>query len=204
MIYARDISNAWYCMVRECLDDGYEYLIERGSFAGHHRKQMPYIAVKIAHPESRPLAVEYNGCMLSTDKAIVNYFTQLTTPEKATNEVYTYGERLAPELPKVMNMLKKTPMTNQATIEIGRPEDIELEDPPCLRVVSWKVVDGKLQLSFFFRSWDAVNGVPFNLGGLQLLNEIVAEYTGIPTGPLIAYSDGLHVYDMSYNILDRL
>ncbi len=94
-----------------------------------------------------------------------------------------------------------TPDTNQAIIEVGRPEDVDLADPPCLRFVSWKKVNDRLQLTVFFRSWDVANGLPFNLGGLQLLNESIANLVGIPVGELIAYSDGLHAYDMSYGVL---
>ena len=202
-IYARDISDAWYKSVRYTLENGYEYTIDRGSFEGHSRKQLASFALEILHPESRPLSIEHNGLVISSSKAIAKYFGYLTNPEMHENETYTYGNRISKWLPAIAGMLTETPGTNQATIEVGEPSDVTLSDPPCLRVISWKVIENKkLQMSVFFRSWDCVNGLPFNLGGLQLLNELVAGSADLKPGPMIAYSDGIHVYDMSYNVLE--
>jgi len=104
-----------------------------------------------------------------------------------------------PHLATVIAMLRNTPSTNQATIEIAKPEDILLESPPCLRVLSWKVVGRQLWLTSFWRSWDLYAALSTNLGGLQLLNEMVAEATGIEPGSQIAYSDGGHIYDHFWN-----
>ena len=201
-ICARDISDAWYKSVRHILEHGYTYTIDRGSFEGRERKQLASFALKVLHPESRPLSVEHNGLVISSSEAIAKYFGYLTNPEMHENEAYTYGNRISQWLPTIVEMLIETPNTNQAAIEIGQPSDVTLNDPPCLRVISWKVIENKkLQMTVFFRSWDCVNGLPFNLGGLQLLNELVAGSSGLKPGAIIAYSDGIHVYDMSYNVL---
>jgi thymidylate synthase len=201
-ICARDISDAWYKSVRYILENGYTYTIDRGSFEGHERKQLASFALEILHPESRPLSIEHNGLVISTSEAIIKYFGYLTNPEMHENEAYTYGNRISKWLSTIAEMLIDTPGTNQATIEVGRPSDVTLNDPPCLRTISWKVIENKkLQISVFFRSWDCVNGLPFNLGGLQLLNELVAGSAGLKPGPMVAYSDGIHVYDMSYGVL---
>ena len=200
-IEARDIPDAWYQAVRHVLENGKDYVVERGSFAGHKRRQIPFFAMVISHPESRPLGVTYQDNVISTDDAIFNYYLQLISPKIEPNEAYTYGERISLHLPEVAKMLRDTPNTNQAIIEVGKPQDISLEDPPCLRLVSWKIVNNTLQLSVFFRSWDVVNGLPFNLGGLQYLNETIANWINVKPGKLIAYSDGLHAYDMSFGVL---
>jgi len=71
-------------------------------------------------------------------------------------------------------------------------------------VVSWKVVgDGTLQMSVFFRSWDLYTGFPTNMGGLQLLNEMMAEWAGLQSGHLVAYSDGAHIYDHAWGIFEE-
>ena len=133
---------------------------------------------------------------MATDNSIQEYFVDyLINPEKGEGEDYTYGERLMPHLDTLITMLRETPGTNQAAIEVARPEDILLESPPCLRVLSWKVVEGKLWLSSFWRSWDLYAARPTNLGGLQLFNEMVAEMVGLESGPQVAYSDGAHIYD---------
>ena len=112
----------------------------------------------------------------------------------------------------VLEMLKDSPITNQAVIETGRPEDIYTclgkdgkLDPPCLRLIAFKVIPhydngtldrarSKLNMSAWLRSWDLYAGMPENLAGLVKLQEFVSDEIGIPVGHLYAASDGLHLY----------
>jgi len=199
----RTIGEAWLNVCQRCLAQGRTYVITRGSYEGQQRKQLDHLAFMITHPGTRPLGVEYKGTPISDDESIQRYFEDyLINPRLAENEQYTYASRVAPHLEAIAEMLYKTPGTNQATIEVGRPEDIDLSDPPCLRVLSWKVTPGGLQLTSFWRSWDLYAALPTNLGGLQLLNELVAEWAGLSPGPLVCYSDGGHIYDHCWNMLD--
>jgi len=85
---------------------------------------------------------------------IEQYLPYLMTEEKQPGEDYTYGSRLWPQVPKIIELLKKTPRTNQAILQVGRPEDINLADPPCLRHIDMRVKDGVLIFYPYFRSWD--------------------------------------------------
>lgn len=204
MIEVWTLEEAWCEACRECVQSGYIYTIQRGSYEGQQRKQLPYLTLYIHHPEMRPLAPLTQGVPVATDDSIHDYFINyLINPEKAEGEDYTYGQRLMPHLDRLIEMLQKTPGTNQATVEIARPEDILLESPPCLRVLSWKVIGGKLCLSSFWRSWDLYAALSTNLGGLQLLNEMIAEATGLESGFQVAYSDGAHIYDHFWGFFDE-
>lgn len=197
MIARSTIGDAWLYAIRHCMDTGRDYTVWRGSYEGQRRRQLDSLAFLITNPGTRPLAVEnpYTRQPVSNDEQITTYFCDyLINPEKRKNEQYTYAQRLAPNLEAVVKMLHDTPNTNQATINVGRYGDVELSDPPCLRVLSWKLTPNGLQLSSFWRSWDLFNGLPMNLGGLQLLNEAVAEWAGYKPGYLVCYSDGAHVY----------
>lgn len=197
------LEEAWSEACRRCVRDGHIYTIQRGSYEGQQRKQLPLLALHIEHPETRPLAPSTQGVPVATDDSIFDYFVNyLINPEKHPMEDYSYGERLMPHLATVIAMLRNTPGTNQATIEIAGPEDILLESPPCLRVLSWKVVGGQLWLTSFWRSWDLCAALPTNLGGLQLLNETVAEAAELETGPQVAYSDGGHIYDHFWHFFE--
>lgn len=196
------IGEAWLNVCTICLNEGREYIIMRGSYEGQRRKQLDQLAFIIKQPDTRPLGINYKGMAVSDDASIQRYFEDyLINPELATDEQYSYASRISPYLEIVANMLQETPDTNQTTIEVGQPEDIYLKDPPCLRVLSWKVTPAGLQLSSFWRSWDLYVALPTNLGGLQLLNELMAEWAEIPVGPLVCYSDGGHIYDHCWEML---
>lgn len=199
----RTIGEAWLNVCRRCLEQGRTYTITRGSYVGQQRKQLDQLAFVITHPGTRPLGIDHRGMPISDDESIHRYFEDyLIDPRLAEKEQYTYASRIAPNLEAIAEMLRESPETNQATIEVGRPEDIVLPDPPCLRVLSWKATPAGLQLSSFWRSWDLYAALPTNLGGLQLLNETMAEWAELSPGPLACYSDGGHIYDHCWKMLD--
>ncbi|MCP4083220.1 MAG: hypothetical protein GY743_23610 [Planctomycetaceae bacterium] len=198
----RTIGEAWLNVNQQCLANGRTYTITRGSYKGQRRKQLDALAFIISHPYTRPLGVEYTGVAISDDSSIEKYYADyLVNPTLQRNEQYTYASRLSPYYKAIGEMLLSTPNTNQATLEVGRPSDVLLNDPPCLRVVSWKITGNGLQLSSFWRSWDLFSALATNLGGLVLLNELIAEWSEVEPGPLVCYSDGGHIYDHNWKMI---
>ncbi len=214
---AKTISDAWFQLIYNIFDNAYKQEIQRGSFEKEqYRLQYPGIAVYIEHPGEDMVPTMPPGSGLpapTTMEYIEDYFVNyLMDPKLSENETYKYASRIHHPMPKggtqierVMEMLKETPMTNQAVIEIGDPEDHDIcfgndgkLDPPCLRLLDFKVipVDGELSLtvSCYFRSWDLWAGFPTNLGGIELLKKLLANETGHKNGPMYAYSAGAHIY----------
>lgn len=212
LIQERTIDQAWRMTLWYCARYGYNYVIKKGSYEGQIRKQLDRLVVVIEEPWTRPLAVwlpENSGIPAPTsEEKIHTYFYEyLVTDTKSEQEDYTYGQFIAPQLPPLIDLLNRSQgATNQACISIGDRGSIELHDPPCLRVVDFKVVEGKLTLSVFFRSWDIFVGFPENLGGLQLLKEYILQHLCFPVedGPIIAYSSGAHIYEMYFPVVNQL
>ena len=80
-----------------------------------------------------------------------------------------------------------------------QPED------PCLKVIDFKVVSRKLNMSVYFRSNDLFAGMPENLE-LQMLKEYLLLHLTFPItgGDIIYYSGGLHLYEMYFPIANQL
>ena len=139
-------------------------------------------------------------------------------PELAENETYTYASRINHTMPKggtqldrVIDMLRQTPLTNQAVIEVATPDDLDIcygkdgkLDPPCLRLLDFKVLPAEgdlfLTVSSYFRSWDLWAGFPSNLGGIELLKQFVASEANLSNGSMYAYSAGAHIYGYQEDI----
>lgn len=211
-IEAFTIASAWREAMTLCVQKGYDFVVKGGSYVGQIRKQLEYVTIVINHPGVRPLAPLMPPSVpgpTSEDK-INDYFARyIFSSEKAENEVYTYGEFIMEQYHRVLRLLIESGgNTNQATICIGNPETTFLDDPPCLRSISFKVVDGHLNMTVYFRSWDLYAGLPENLGGLQLLKEMMLQdlkpYMRIKDGKLIAFSDGLHLYEQYFGLVDCL
>lgn len=202
-VVARDIPDAWYQLNYEILQSGVVYKIDRGSMVGHERLEFDFVTVQIRYPGTRPIIPDIPpglGITPPTDMEYVeSYMEKIVTPIKSKNEVYTYGEDLSVQVPKVIEMYKKEGFnTNQAFMAVGCPESIDYDDPQCLRAVDTRIRYGKLHFILYFRSWDLWNGMPANLAGLQLLKEHMAQEIGVEDGEIIASSKGLHLYDYSW------
>ena len=205
-ITARNIEDAWFQCLSRVLTDGYEYIITRGSFVGHKRRELDYVTIEIINPKQKPLApiVPEGVPPPATDEHIAEYLAYLMTAEKQKNEQYTYGEDLEYQIFKVIDMYKYHPDTNQACMTVGSKNSIDLDDPPCLRIVDTRLRYGKLHFVVYFRSWDLWAAFPTNLGGLQLLKEFMASEIGCEDGEIIATSKGLHLYDHTWNFAKQV
>jgi thymidylate synthase len=214
---AKTIPDAWFQLIYNLFDKTYSQKIQKGSFENEqYRLQYPGIAVFIEHPYYDMVPTIPPGLGIpspTTMDYIEEYFAHyLMNPELAENETYTYASRIQHSMPKggtqlerVIDMLRETPLTNQAVIEIATPEDLDVcygkdgkIDPPCLRILDFKVIpsgdDFVLTVSAYFRSWDLWAGFPTNLGGIELLKQYVAGETALRNGPMYAYSAGAHIY----------
>ncbi|AKG53475.1 thymidylate synthase [Dehalogenimonas sp. WBC-2] len=202
-IVARDLSEAWFMCLREVLTHGYEYTIERGSYAGQKRRELDMITVHIKNPGNRPIIPDVPPGVPppSTMDYLDHYLPYLMTAQRADGEQYTYGQYLEGQIAEVIRMYKEEGFnTNQAFMTVGNPEAIYLTDPPCLRSVDTRVRYGKLHFVVYFRSWDLWAGFPSNLAALQLLKEYMACEIGVEDGEIIAVSKGMHLYDYAWEI----
>jgi thymidylate synthase len=203
------IEAAWREAIRVCVKRGYDYIVESGSYVGQIRRQLEHVTVVIEQPGTRPLApLMPPGIPAPTsDDSITQYFVEyLMGNEVKPDENYTYGQFITRQIDNIIEKLNKSHgNTNQATITIGDADSVNLPHPPCLKVIDFKVVAGKLNMSVFFRSWDLFVGLPENLGGLQLLKEYVLGHLEFPCvdGSIISYSDGLHIYEQYFDKIYR-
>lgn len=207
VIEARDIPDAWFQCVSKVQDMGRRYVIEHGSNVGQTRLEFDFVVVSIAFPYSEPydLMLPYIPTHLNIPAPVEfgyveKYMPYLMTNVKHPNEDYTYGERIYNQIGYFIELLKKSPNTNQAILQVGQPSDYKLNDPPCLRHIDMRVRLGKLFFYPYFRSWDLWNGFPANLAGIAVLQKYMADEIGLETGGITASSKGLHIYGYAEEI----
>ena len=203
VIEARDLSEAWFLCLGKTLTEGYEYKIDRGSYAGQHRKELDFVVVHIRNPGTKPLIPDVpQGVPPPTSMEYVeSYLPYLMTAHRAEGEQYTYGQYLEKQIPEVIKMYKEDGYnTNQAFMAVGDSQSIKLSDPPCLRMIDTRIRDNRLNFIVYFRSWDLWAGFPSNLAAIQLLKEYMSSEIGVADGELIAVSKGLHLYEYCWDL----
>lgn len=224
---ARDIAEAWYFALLAAYEHGRNYLVGKGSYENDQfRREINGVLVfTIKDPTHRPFTT--HEMPVTEEYVTVDYPPYLLSSDIAEGEQYTYGSRAAPYYYNVADMLQgvidsaglvaeeldnesviwagfppPAMSTNQSIVEIAKPSDCELEHPPCMRSIQFRLVTGqsplRLDLIVNFRSWDLYGGLPGNLAILAQLMEYMCSLLNSPVNPgrIIATSAGAHYYSM--------
>ena len=206
VVNARDIAEAWFLNLMLLWQRGFDVPIQRGSFEKEQkRRQIGLVCGSIAFPYQGDVIPSVpEGVPVPTSIDYINKYVgeKLLSKSKA-NEAYTYGDRIAGQVEPIVQILRETPYTNQAIIQIARPEDLDLKDPPCLRSISFKCRPNPksdkpiVDVCVYFRSWDAWAGFPTNMGGIMILADTILSFCpNLTRGTITYFSDGLHYYSM--------
>lgn len=222
-VEATTIEDAWFQLLYKLLEVGFTYEIQHGSYVGDQRLEFDFVTVYIKYPQKRPLEpkipIQYSIPDPVEPGYIESYIPYLMTPTKEPGEAYTYGERLSgyqwysggkpvectvTQIQHWIAVLRATPNTNQAVLQVAQPQDCLLGDPPCLRHIDMRVKNGQLIFYPYFRSWDLWGGFPANLGGIVYLQEYMALEIGVEPGPFVCSSKGLHLYSYVWELAEIL
>lgn len=200
-IEATTIPDAWFQCIRAIHKSGSRSVVQQGSFVQETRLEFDFVTVHIKYPYALPYDAmlpeipPHLGIPNPVMRGYVeDYMPYLMESHVRENESYTYGSRIVFQLSKMRTLLRETPNTNQAILQVARPEDCILEDPPCLRHIDIRVKDGRLHFFPYFRSWDLWAGFPANLAAIAVLQNFLSAEIGIEQGSIVASSKGLHVY----------
>lgn len=104
-VVARDLPDLWFQAVYNILQNGREFTIDKGSYAGQKRLEYDYFVGHVTFPGNKPLLpdipAQYNipnpveeAYLYGGEGYSRSYIEYLMTPGKKPGEAYTYGERL--------------------------------------------------------------------------------------------------------------
>jgi thymidylate synthase len=220
-ISAFDCPNAWFEALNQIWVQGDIFRVGFGSEETETKKLN--LSIEIAHPENRPLVSDKAPCDF---KYVQGYALEYLWCGEKQEETYTYGSRLnnpygekrpINQIEEAVARYVEEQRDRQVTMVIRLPEDIKKFDehhrksePPCLSLIDTEILEGKMHLTCYFRSWDAYAGLPANIAGLQLFNEaFVSEINSrsnldLETGKLIFHSKNCHIYQRQYKLVEEL
>ena len=193
LIKATDPSEAWIRGLCFILDNGDEFVDERGTSI----TEVLHLQTVIRKPfGSRSIPVEFGW-----DEAHLDiYAKQLLDPE-SRGFVYTYGNRMCnwggeiDQIKMVINRLNASRATRRASISTWIPTlDHNTEEVPCMMVADFKCRDGKLNLGIYFRSHDFCCAYPANVYGMAQVLKFVSTYTNLKPGWIVTNSASAHIY----------
>ena len=118
------------------------------------------------------------------------------------NWPYTYHERMAWQIPYIIEELRRNPHTRRAAIDVRSPWDLTSDDPACLQHVQYFIRDGKLHCKVLFRSNDACKATFMNAFALIMLQERIADKLGVKMGSYTHRANSFHCYAKDYDMLN--
>lgn len=213
-ISAFDCPDAWYKVLEAIWNEGDFFEVCYGSERSQTKKLN--LSMEIATPETRPLVDDKAPCDM---KYVQWYALKYLWSDIIEDETYTYGSRLRKPVDQIEEAVKRyteEPADRQITLVVRLPEDImkhvndQKHEPPCLSLIDTEVLEGRLHLTCYFRSWDAYAGLPANIAGIQLFNEaLVSEINrrgslSLKTGKLVFHSKNVHVYERQFKLVEDL
>jgi thymidylate synthase len=189
--FSRYIDTAWGEVLHRVLNNG--QVTDRFT-------ELHDVNVHLINPEYSNEWVELcvdNESPFTNDQ-YVNYASSLYT-NLPTESDYSYGQRVEPHLSTVLDRLVTQPENTQCTVSIWQNTDYDLKSPPCLNLIHFRIVDGELTLSAFFRSHDAYGGWLMNVHALSCLQSWMVRRLNeremnLNCGWINVHSRTLHIY----------
>lgn len=134
-------------------------------------------------------------------KEIMKLDTEIWENEKII--ISEYGDEFLSQIELLIWTYKKHGYrNNQMKLQVSKPEDLLLNDPPCLTHIDTRIQDNKLHFFPYFRSWDLWGGFPANLAAIELMKQYIAFGIGVENGEIIAASKGLHIYNYVWELAE--
>jgi len=213
-IRAFDCPDAWFQALNRIWNEGDPFQVGYGSEITETKKLN--LTIEITNPETRPLVSDKAPCDI---KYVQGYALEYLWCGEKQDETYTYGSRLnhpINQIEEAVDRYVQQERDRQVTLVIRLPEDIQKNidlkkhEPPCLSLIDTEILEGKLHLTCYFRSWDAYAGLPANIAGLQLFNEaFVKEINSrgnrsLEPGKLIFHSKNCHIYQRQFKLVEEL
>lgn len=119
------------------------------------------------------------------------------------NWAYTYHSRIAPQIPFVLEELRRNPYSRRAVIDIRDwTVDAASSDPACLQYIQYFIRHNKLHCKVLFRSNDACKATFMNAFALIMLQKRIADELGLEVGSYTHRANSFHCYAQDFELLD--
>lgn len=164
------------------------------------------ITVEVSRPLDEPRMSKFVPCgpydlqryLMEMKDGILDFEATITH-----NWTYTYHDRMAEQLVEVVRKLQKDRNSRRAVVIIRRPEDIYLDDPPCLTMIQYIINCGVLDCYVTFRSNDAVKAFYMNAFALIEIQKVLADILNVRVGHYVHTANSFHAYERDWDQLSE-
>jgi len=198
-ITARSAGEAWMKASRAVYSGG--RLIKDGE---QTLKELLNVFLYVEHPLEHDRVLEAYA-----DPAMIKWMQDnFLTQKPVLNWGYSYGQRFfnyegIDQITNVIEKLKKNPESKSATVSLMNPKG-DGSHMPCIVAIDFKIRDGRLITTTFFRSQDVGKKIYADIICIGEIAKRVADAVGVNHGPLCILIASLHAYEADWNRVEDL
>lgn len=108
---------------------------------------------------------------------------------------------------QIRSLLESDPQTRRAVINLFDTESDLLPDAvdvACASSIQFLLRSGRLDMTVYMRSNDAIWGLPYDCFTFTMLQEMLARQLGCELGEYVHFAASLHVYERHFSLMERL
>lgn len=190
------LSDVWPRVLGQILDFG----IEVPSKYGNTKELLGLISV-IRDPVATADEIGRRPTPFTMSREELDEYTRrISTDYAPTEDVYSYGSRMADQIPVIMGAINSKPDDRGHFLTPWLPSDtFKPGGRPCLVGIQFRLLARRLHLFATFRSHDMFAAYPQNLAALCAWLVQVAGRFGHEVGSLHVTSVSAHLYDRDWN-----
>ena len=114
---------------------------------------------------------------------------------------YTYHKLFMQHYNECISELKRNHDTRRAVLPIAGDTSYGNPHPPCMQIIMFRIIDGKLNTTAVFRSNDGVKAFAMNSFAIALLARKVAAEVGVEVGTYTHIANSFHAYSKDWDTL---
>lgn len=204
---------------QEAFETLYDRIMYIGQDCSNGTKQIFNVIIEIQNPEDNLINTEYR----KWNKEYAEYEWQwylsanpnaeeiskrakiwqsMMDDKGNVNSNYGYQWNRNNQLDKVIDLLRKDPVTRKASISLydGKEIDLYSKDTVCTYAINFYIVDDKLNMQVMMRSNDLVYGFCNDQYCFSKLQMLVAEELNLPVGIYTHFVCNMHIYQRHFNL----
>lgn len=116
---------------------------------------------------------------------------------------YTYHKLFMQHYDECISELKRNHNTRRAVLPIAGDTSYGNPHPPCMQIIMFRIIDGKLNTTAVFRSNDGVKAFAMNSFAIALLARKVAAEVGVEVGTYTHIANSFHAYSKDWGTLKQ-
>lgn len=202
-IQARDISEAWFLLLRHILTTGGRRTILRGDLRGAEKLELDFVYVQLQYPSTLPfIPLVPEGIPSPVREEDMMSLTAAIMFDYQLNPKHSYyGHFLVPEIEYAIEQYKELGSdVSEMCLMACDDRNLYIDDPWVMKLVDSRINNNTLEFAVYITGIDIWQGFPMFAAALQQTKEDMAQRIGVQDGELVMVGKAWHLLEHQWEL----